>query len=237
MPFECIAQLSAHFEGQGLMIQRGCRGHQESRAVDGARSARLPASCGSRRTCSGGDRAGRSPWPAPDGDPSRLVLCKCRATVMPASAPFALTLTARCRESDACIKRRAVEGTPCETSCGSKATRSRSPTTAGRGWRRPWRASRRWSSATWAPGPGRVRGGARRRLLALRRSLRAGASGHRTLLPRAIYSTFTRATSFPSASTVWMAQARQGSKEWMVRNASSGSFADRRRGCRPGDAS
>ena len=37
--------------------------------------------------------------------------------------------------------------------------------------------------------------------------------------------TFTRPTSFPSTSVVWIAQARQGSKEWIVRSASSGSFA------------
>jgi hypothetical protein len=35
-------------------------------------------------------------------------------------------------------------------------------------------------------------------------------------------STFTRATSFPLASWVWMAQARHGSKEWTVRRASRG---------------
>src|SRR5512139_703486 len=36
------------------------------------------------------------------------------------------------------------------------------------------------------------------------------------------HSTLTREISFPSVSTVWMAQARHGSKEWMVRSTSSG---------------
>lgn len=39
------------------------------------------------------------------------------------------------------------------------------------------------------------------------------------------YRTFTCAISCPSSSTVWMAQARHGSKEWTVRSASSGFFA------------
>jgi ATP-binding cassette subfamily B protein len=39
------------------------------------------------------------------------------------------------------------------------------------------------------------------------------------------HNTLTRAISSPSWSRVWTAQARQGSKEWMVRSASSGSFA------------
>jgi len=44
----------------------------------------------------------------------------------------------------------------------------------------------------------------------------AGGRGYRTL---------TRASSCPSPSTVWMAQARHGSKEWTVRSASSGFLA------------
>ncbi len=38
------------------------------------------------------------------------------------------------------------------------------------------------------------------------------------------YSAFTRASSCPAPSTVWMAQARHGSNECTVRSASSGSF-------------
>ena len=59
-----------------------------------------------------------------------------------------------------------------------------------------------------------------------KRKGRGSRSPPRDLTPEgrgeAAYSTLTLAISLPSASCVWMAQARHGSKEWMVRSASSG---------------